>query len=110
MAQNFKINTTTFARITRADWQDDGAGAGLDGTTGRQRWRRHTWQAPEGMTAAEFDALYAAEGAGVELTTTNYADRNGDFVTYYGAVCMRVDGRHEGPIVTGVTVEFLVRV
>lgn len=109
MAQIFKLNATTFARITRADWQDDSAGAGLDGATARQRVVTHTWQASEGMTAAEFDSLYALEGRRVLLTTTAYSDRNGDFVSYYGAVCRRVEGRHEGPVVVDVQAEFMVR-
>lgn len=109
MAQIFKLNGITFSRVTRADWQDDSAGAGLDGTTARQRWVRHTWQAQEGLTAAEFDSLYALEGQRVALTTTNYSDRNGDFVTYRGASCMRVDGRHEANLVIGVMAEFMVR-
>ena len=109
MAQDFKINATTFARITHADWADDSAGSGLDGTTARLRWVRHVWSAPEGMTAAEYDALFAFQGQRVTLTTTNYEDRNGDFIPYYGAVCERVDGVHSGPVVAGVVAEFRVR-
>lgn len=107
--QDFKLNASTFNRITRADWQDESAGVGLDGTTARLRWVRHVWSAPEAMTAAEYDSLFALQGQRVTLTTTNYNERNGDYISYYGAICERVDGQHVGPIVVGVVAEFKVR-
>lgn len=108
MAQDFKINGTTIARILRGDWEDSSAGAGLDGTTARRRWVRHLWGA-DALSAAEFNTLYALEGQWVTLTTVNYADRNGDYVNYYGVICERVTGNHAGPVFEQVTAEFRVR-
>jgi hypothetical protein len=58
---------------------------------------------------AEFDQLTALEGQQVTVTTTNYADRNGDYVTYYGCDLERVSCRHESINAEDVTVEFWVR-
>lgn len=108
MAQIFQINGTTITRMLRGDWTDDPAGSGLDGSTPRQRWVRHVWGA-DVLSAAEYNTLYAAEGQRVTITTPNYADRNGDYVDYFGVLCQRVSGSHDGPVVTNVAVDFLVR-
>jgi hypothetical protein len=106
--QEFAINATAFLRITRADWDSDAAGQGLDGNTPRLRWVRHTWQTNV-LTAFEFDTLYAFEGQTVDLLTTNRDDRNADFIVYTGAICESVSGQHNGPIFESVRAEFLVR-
>jgi hypothetical protein len=108
MAQIFRLNSTALTRVTRGDWADDPAGSGLDGSMPRQRWVRHTWGA-DVLSAAEYDLIFAQEGQRVTITTPDYADRNGDYVDYFGALCQRVSGQHEGPVVVGVTAEFLVR-
>jgi hypothetical protein len=107
-AGSFVVNNTHIERITRGDWTDAPAGVGLDGKTGRQRWVSHVWQSNV-MSAEEFNSLYSLEGQKVSIKTTNYADRNGDYITYYGVDFKRISGEHAGPIFTGVTCEFLVR-
>lgn len=110
MAQVFKINGTSLTYITRGDWEDDYDQQAHDGNTPILRWRRHTMRAPDGMTAAEFDTLYALEGQKVSITTTNYEDRNSDYKTYYGCDLERVAGRHDGPLVYDVVLDLMVRV
>lgn len=109
MAQTFALNGTAIARMSRGDWDTPPAGAGLDGTTARQRWVRHVWQA-DVLAAADFNTLYAAMGTRCSIDTPAYGGRNGaDYQRYFGVKCMSVMGRHEGPVFTGVTAEFLVR-
>jgi hypothetical protein len=110
MAKDFIINSTTINYVTKADWEDGAADPGLDGYTSLTRWRRHVWRAPEGMPAIEFDTLFALEGQKVNVVTTDYDNRNSDYKTYYGADLKRVSGRHTGPIMVDVSLEFLVRV
>lgn len=109
MAQQHKINGTTINRITSANWEDGGQSQGLDGYTPLDSWRRHTWRSNV-MTVTEFDTLYALEGQKVSITTTDYSDRNGDYLTYYNVDLERVGGRHEGPRIVDFVAEFLVRV
>jgi hypothetical protein len=111
MAQQFSINGTAIARITRPDWIDE---AGDDqnhaGAMPLARWRRLVAKA-EVLSATEFNTLRGLEGQRVSITVPPYGDRNAaNYVTYYGAEFERLDGRHEGPVMTGVTAEFLVRV
>lgn len=105
----FAINSTTFSTVSRVDWQDDTASAGLDGHTPLLRWRRLVAQA-EVMSAANFNSLYAFEGQAVSLAAPPYTDRNNaTWQTYHGAVCERVSGQHDGNVFTGVVAEFRVR-
>lgn len=108
MTRVFKWNATEFERITEANWDSDGANQGLDGNTARLRWKRHIWQTNV-LDIVEFNALQAIEGTEGSLTTTDYEDRNNDYVTYTGAICERVTGQHVGPNFEGVQAEFLVR-
>ena len=111
MAQEFVINGTTISRITKGDWVDEpGDSQSLDGVTLLARWRRHTWRA-DVLSAAEWNTLRALEGAKVSITTPAYDDRNGaDYRAYYQVDFERLDGSHDGPVFTGVTAEFLVRI
>ena len=111
MPQVFRINSTEISRITHGDWLDEpGDAQALDGVTPLARWRRHTWRA-EVLSAAEWNTLAALEGQKVSITTPDYGDRNAaDYVSYYGADFERLEGRHEGPVMMGVSADFLVRV
>ena len=113
MPQMFQVNGVDYDYITKPDWADESqtGQAGLDGYETLNRWRRLTAMGPEGMPAADFDALFALEGQRVSVTVPDYNDRNGaDYKTYYGAVLERVDGRHESINVVGVLCEFRVRI
>lgn len=106
----FYLNTTSISRLTRLDWQDSGGDSqALSGYTATARWRRLVGQA-DVLSAAEWNALRAVHGQTVTLFAPPYTDPNGDWQAYYGAVLERLEGRHEGPVVTGVTVEFGVRI
>lgn len=110
MAQIFKLNGTTISRMSRGDWEDSPAASGLDGTTSRARWVRHVWQA-DVLAPADFNTLYAAMGTRCSIDTPAHDDRNAaDYRRYFGAKCLSVSGRHEGPVFVGVMAEFLVRV
>jgi hypothetical protein len=111
MALDFKINGTTVSRVVKGDWIDEpGDSQALDGVTPLARWRRHTWRA-DVLTAAEWNTLSLLQGAKVAIATTNYYDRNAaDYVSYYGCDFEGLSGSHDGPVFTGVTVEFLVRI
>lgn len=109
MARVFELNGTELDYVTGADWQDTAEAGSLAGVSPLRRRRRHVWRARV-MPMAEFLSLQAQEGALAAITTTNYSDRNGDYVTYYGAEIERVSCRHEATNAEEVTVEFLVRV
>lgn len=111
MPQDFKVNSVTISRVTRGDWTDEpGDAQALDGVTVLARWRRHRWQA-DVLSAAEWNVLAALEGAKVAITTPDYSDRNAtDYVQYFGCDFERLSGEHSGPVFTGVTCEFLVRI
>lgn len=106
----FYLNTTSISRLTRLDWQDSGGDSqALSGYTATARWRRLVGQA-DALSATEWNALRALEGQQCAITAPPYTDRNAVWQTYYGAILERLDGRHEGPIVVGVTAEFMVRI
>ena len=111
MPQVFRINNIEVSRIVKGDWLDEpGDAQALDGVTPLARWRRHTWTT-EVLSAAEWNTLAALEGQKVSIMTPDYGDRNAaDYVTYYGADFEALDGRHEGPVVMGVSADFLVRI
>jgi hypothetical protein len=110
MAQDFKINGTTISRVNRPDWIDEPANKGLDPSTPRLRWARCVCRA-DVLTAAEFDLLYAVEGSIVSIDVTPYEDRNAaDYKRYFGVLCTRVSGSHDGPAFTAVEAEFLVKI
>jgi hypothetical protein len=111
MALDFHINGVTLDHINKGDWLDEpGDAQALDGVTPLARWRRHTWRA-DVLTAAEWNILAALEGAKVSITTPDYSDRNAaSYVTYYGADFENLSGSHDGPVMTGVSCDFLVRV
>jgi hypothetical protein len=110
MAQQFAINGSTVARITRPDWIDEpGDSQAHAGAMPLSRWRRVVAKA-DVLSAAEFNTLRGLEGQRVSVAVPPYADRNAaDYQTYYGTEFERLTGRHEGPVVMGVTAEFLVR-
>ena len=106
----FYLNGSSIPRLTRPDWVDAPADSpALSGATATARWRRLVCAA-DVLSASEWNALRAVEGQQCRITAPPYTDRNAAWQTYYGAVLERLEGRHEGPIVTGVTAEFMVRV
>lgn len=111
MPQDFKINSTTISRIVKGDWLDEpGDSQALNGVTPLARWRRHRWMA-DVLSASEWNTLSALEGAKVSITTPAYDDRNAtDYVQYFGCDFEGLSGSHDGPVFTGVTAEFMVRV
>ena len=108
MAQVFQLNGSNLTYITGADWQPGAASAGLDGNTVRQRVTRHIWQANI-MTIAEINTIQAQLGQPVNLTTTNYSDRNGAFISY-SARFVALNWEHQANLAANVRAEFLVRV
>lgn len=105
-----KIDGTNVNYVSSAPWEQPVTDQSLNRIAVHQRWRRHTWQAPV-MTAAEFATLVAKRETAVSITTTDPGDKNADFVTYYGAIVKDMSyQRHEGLLVHGVGVLFLVRV
>ncbi len=108
MAQIFKINDTTADYIQRADWVNSKVAEALDGDTARQRWVKHVWQGNV-MDVDEFDTIFALEGQTVSITTTNYDDRNDDYLTYYGVKFLSIVSEHVSRIMENIRCEFLVR-
>jgi len=92
-----------------AHWEDTPANEGLDGKTPFNRWRRHIWRA-DVVSMDLWVSLFVLQGQYLTLTTSDYANRNGDYASYPVAVLERLTGRHESVNMTGVTAEFLVRV
>lgn len=109
MAQQFALNQQSLDYITQATWSEATAAKAVSGGVVFNRWRLHQWQTNV-MPAVEFDALRGRLGERVNLTTTDYDDPNGDYVTYYGATVDSVRGNQDGPVFTGVTAEFRVKV
>ena len=111
MARTFKINGTSLTYIVDAQWNERPAGTQYHaGPVPFNRWRGVTLFT-EGMTATEFDTLYALEGQRVTTTLPPYNDRNAsDYVTYYAAEIRSVSAEHQGPTMGGVTLEMMVRV
>lgn len=109
MAQQFQFNGSNITHGIEANWDEIPLDMPLAGGTVFNRFRRHSWQAGV-LTAAEFVAMRAQLGKAVSLTTTDYSDRNSDFVTYYGATLDRLSGEHSGPVYVGVSAEFTARV
>lgn len=107
MAQVFQLNGSNLTYITGADWQPALAASGLDGYTTRQRLARHIWQANI-MTIAEINTIEAELGQVVNITTTNYSDRNGDYIGY-NARFVSLSWEHQANLAANVRAEFLVR-
>lgn len=108
MAQQVQINGITYTYLNAPDWSDSADSQALDGVTPFLRWHKHTIKTNI-MPMTEFDRLYALEGQAVALTTTNYLDRNGDYITYYGAILESVTGKHESINAADVVATFRVR-
>jgi len=109
MAQQFQINGQDLDYVTEATWDETPITAPLAGGTVFNRWRLHRW-ATNVMPASEFETIRGRLGETVSLTTTDYDDLNGDYVTYYGATLDTLRGEHSGPVVVAVSAEFRVRV
>lgn len=108
MAQIFKINGTTIEYIQKADWENAPAGEALDGQTARQRWVKHIWQSNV-MPVSEFDTIFSLEGETVTLITTNFNDRNGDYIQYFGVQFSKIVNQHVSVLMESIRCEFLVR-
>ncbi len=109
MAQVHSINGTTINYISQADWQDKATAAYLTGENAVSRWRRHIWESNV-MPASEWNTIQALEGKLVSIVTPDYGDRNNaSYKTYYGVMFTGLTGRHDGPNMTNVRFEFLVK-
>jgi hypothetical protein len=112
MAQAHAIDGTTITHISQALWQQPVVDQSLDLIAVHSRWRRHTWTANV-VPMSIWQTLIGKRGSIVSLTTTDPDDRNGDYVTYYGA---RVDAvtappnGHDSLNMRNVRIEFLVKV
>lgn len=107
--QEFEINGVVITHVNRANWVDRLTSQALDGVNPLRASRQHTWAA-DAMPASIYDILDAQEGAIVRLRTTNYSDRNGDYVEYPGTVLQSIAAQHAGPEMSGVLATFLVRI
>lgn len=111
MAQVHDIDGTTLSYITGATWDRPPSGAmALDRIQPHNRHWRHVWTANI-MAMSEWITLIGKRGALVSITTTDPADPNGDYVTYYAVEVREVRKEaHDSLNARGVTVEFLVKV
>jgi hypothetical protein len=109
MAQVHSINGNTINYIGTADWQDKAAAAYLTGENAVSRWRKHIWESNV-MPVSEWNTIEALEGQLVNIVTTDYEDRNNtNYKTYYSCRFTGLAGKHDGPNMTGVRFEFLVK-
>lgn len=112
MAQAHAIDGTTITHISQANWEQPVVDQSLNIIAVHSRWQRHTWLS-DVMPMSIWQTLIGKRGSLVSLTTPSPADRNGDYITYYGArvdeVSAPPDG-HDSLNMRGVKVEFLVRV
>ncbi len=110
MAQQHKLNGTNVDLIGRAIWRETVVAQALNGEPVVAAWRKHIWRTNI-LTAAQFDTLYAQEGAIVTLTTTDYTNPNStNYVQYFGALFQKITAQHAGPAVGNVILEFLIKV
>lgn len=107
MARVFGVNGADFTYLTAPNWVDELNGAGLDGNSPLNRWRRLTVRGSI-MPMDEWNALRALEGQRVSVTCPPYGDRNADYVTYYGANFLSLSGKHESINMGDVTLDFVV--
>jgi hypothetical protein len=109
MAQIHSVNGNTISYIGKADWQDKPAATYLTGQNAVSRHRKHILQSNV-MPASEWNTLEALEGQLVTIVTTDYTDRNNaNYKTYYGVRFTALAGKHDGPNMTNVRFEFLVK-
>lgn len=112
MAQVHAIDGTTITHISQALWDQPSVDTSLNLIAVHSRHQRHTWTSNV-MPMSVWQTLIGKRGALVSVTTTDPADRNGDYITYYGA---RVDAvtappnGHDSLNMRNVRVEFLIRV
>lgn len=112
MAQVHAIDGTTITHISQALWEQAQVDTSLNLIAVHNRWQRHIWTSNI-MPMSIWQTLIGKRGSLVNLTTTDPTDRNGDYITYYGA---RVDSvsapqnGHDSLNMANVRVEFLVRV
>lgn len=112
MAQVHAIDGTTITHISQALWDQPAADTSLNLIAVHNRHQKHIWLS-DTMPMSVWQTLIGKRGSLVSITTTDPADRNGAYVTYYGArvdsVSAPPDG-HDSLNMRGVRVEFLVRV
>ena len=103
-----KINGTEYETITNINWLDTLEAEQMDHTSTTAVHRRlvATGQVIE---PDDWDAIYALLGQQCSVYATAYSSRN-TYKTYYGAILKKAEhASHPGPILTGITLEFLVR-
>jgi len=99
------INGSELVNVTIVQWDTINLTTNLAAGGIRNAYRRCVWQA-QVMPEPQFDILRALEGGTVTIHTQPYRDRNGDYVTYYGALFTNLQYQHEGPNMINVRAEF----
>ena len=100
------INGITFEYLEIAQWEDPIGQNGFDGNKIFNRFKRHIISS-DAMPMNEFIQLGPLEGQIVNLTTTDYTNRN-QFRTYYGVNFQDLSWSHIGLNAETVRCEFLV--
>lgn len=102
-----QINGTEYEQITDAQWLDFLQSTQMSHTSTLALHRRLVMTA-QALEPDDWDAIYALEGQRVNVEAPAYSSRN-TYKTYYNAILKKADhASHPGPILTGVTLEFLV--
>lgn len=109
MARVFQVNGADHKYLTDVDWQDQLDPGGLDGNSATLRYRRLVVRGSI-MPMADYVSLKALEGLFVSVTCPPYGDRNGDYISYFGAILETVNGRHDAINMSDVTLEIVVRI
>ena len=111
MAQVHAIDGATITHIGQAPWEQAVIDQSLNIIAVHQRLYRLTLLTNI-MPMSVWETLKAKEIAGaiVSVTAPPPTNPNGDYVTYYEAKILRLDGRHDSINMTDVTVELSVKV
>lgn len=106
---DFSVNGGDLVHGVKANWQRLAIRKRDDGTLDLHPWARHTWDIAS-MDMATYLALQALHGQALtSLVTTDIDNRNVE-KTYTSAILESVRGQQVGRRMTGVRVEFRVKV
>lgn len=106
---DFSVNGGGLVHGVKANWQRQAIRKRDDGSQDLHPWARHTWDAAS-MDMATYLALQALHGQALaSLVTTDIDNRNVE-KTYTSAILESIRGQQVGRRMTGVRVEFRVKV